>query len=91
MARSSAVVIHWQVREASLKAIKLGDVPSCSGPRVSDGVGRFKAGSIGAVSLVIAFDPIVFFCNPVVVEDDGVSPEEVLEVKRASSDLATVV
>jgi hypothetical protein len=89
--RSATVVIHRQVREVTLKAIELGYVPAGTGPGVGDGIGRFEAWLVRAISLVVTFNPIAFFSDSVVVEGDGVSPEEIFEVKRAGGYLMTFV
>ena len=60
-------------------------------PRVEDSVGRFKAWMIGSSRLSVPFNPVIFFRYSFIVEDDCVTPKEVLEVKRAGGDLSTFV
>jgi hypothetical protein len=43
------------------------------------------------MSFSVVFDPIVFFGDSSVVEDNGVSPEEVFKMEGAGGDVATLV
>jgi hypothetical protein len=77
--------------KVALETVQLSSGPSCSRPRVVNGVSRFKTGVVGAVSFSVVFDPIVFFCDSLVVEDNGVSPEEVFKVQGACGHVAAFV
>jgi hypothetical protein len=91
MARSSACVIQRELGKAALEAIQLGDPPTGSSPRIGDRKGGFKVWSVWSVALAVSFDPVVFFGDPLVKEDRGVSPKKVFKVEGACSDLMAFV
>jgi hypothetical protein len=43
------------------------------------------------MSFSVAFNPIVFFCDSLVMKDNGVSPQEVFKMQGACSYVATFV
>jgi hypothetical protein len=77
--------------KVALEVVQLSRGPSCSCPRVINSVSRFQAGTVGAVSFLVTFDPIVFFCDSLVVKDNSVSPEEVFKVQGARGHIAAFV
>jgi hypothetical protein len=83
--------IHREFRKAALEAIQLGDLPMGSYPRISNGVSRFKAGSVWASLSAVSFNPIVFFYNSCVKENGSISPEEVFEMQGTGGDLMAFV
>jgi hypothetical protein len=46
----------------------------------------FEVGSIGTALSDASFNPMVFFDDPVLAEDDAGSPIEVLEIEGAGSE-----
>ena len=72
-------------------SVKLGDLPKDSGPRVRYRVCGLEVRDVGSVGEGSSFNPMVFFSNSLVVDDNGGSPQEVQEVKWAGSDTTAFV
>jgi hypothetical protein len=47
--------------------------------------------AVRSLGLAIAFDPVIFFSDSLVMEDGGVSPEEVFKMERAGGYLAAFI
>ena len=60
--------------------VKLGDSPSLSSPRIDDGEGWGKDGSVRVVRANIPSDLIIIFADRGGVKSGPITPEEVLEV-----------
>jgi hypothetical protein len=86
-----ALSFNRSLGKVALEAVQLSCGPSCSGPRVINSVSRFEAGTIWVVSFSVAFNPIVFFCDSLVVKDNSVSPQEVFKVQGACSYVVTFI
>ena len=72
-------------------SVKLSDLPEETCPGVHYSVRGLEVGDIGSVGDCSVFDPMVFFGNTVVVDDNSGSPQEIQEVDRAGSNTATFV
>jgi hypothetical protein len=71
--------------------IELINSPEDSNPRISDGIGRFKAGQVGKVRTRVRGNSIVQFGDSFSIEGNGAAPEEVFKVKRTGGDASTFV
>jgi hypothetical protein len=69
----------------------LGRIPRGTEPGGSDSIGWFEVGSVWAIGVGAAFDPVIFFNNSIRLDDDMGAPKEILEVEWTGCDLATFV